>query len=171
MMLHPKLNLDRICVVRSFNHTLEMLNDVSHFSNEMIKHFDPVTAKQLRGCAENVFKKKEKYSLIEMFLCELKFTLDICKKWFDQKFIRRNMELDLLTKQRNRRECPLDWENGRCCICDFDLSLGRANGPESEKMTYLNFVVKKEHGFIRNIFEDLAECPEINTLENYFKNF
>ena len=85
-----------------------MLKDVSHFSNEMIKHFDPVTAKQLRGCAENVFKKKEKYSLIEMFLCVLNFTLDICKECFDEKFTRRNMELDLLTKQRYRRECPLD---------------------------------------------------------------
>ena len=45
VVFHPKLNLDRICVVRRFNHTLEILNDVSHFSNEMIKHFNPVTAK------------------------------------------------------------------------------------------------------------------------------
>ena len=29
VVFHPKLNLDRICVVRSFNHTLEMLNDVT----------------------------------------------------------------------------------------------------------------------------------------------
>ena len=110
-----------------------------------------------------------------MFSCELKFTLDICKKWFDEKFTCRNMELDLFTKQRHRREYPLDWENGRCCICDFDLSLGRAKMTknESEKMTYLEFVVKKEHAFIRNIFqlEDLAECPEMSTLENYFENF
>ena len=40
-------------------------------------------------------------------------------------------------------------------------------------MTCLDFVVKEEHAFIRNIFEpkELDECPEISSLENYFKNF
>ena len=108
-----------------------------------------------------------------MFSCELKFILDSYKKWSEEKFTGRNTELDLFTKQRYKREYPLDWENGRCCVCVFDLSLGRANGPESEKMTYLDFVVKKEHDFIRNIFEpeDLAECLKISTLENSFENF
>ena len=46
-----------------------------------------------------------------MFSCELKFILDIYKKWSDEKFTCRNMELDLFTKQRYRREYPLDWEN------------------------------------------------------------
>ena len=45
VVFHPKLNLDRICIVRRFDHTLEILNDVSHFLNEVIKHFNPVTAK------------------------------------------------------------------------------------------------------------------------------
>ena len=45
VVFHLKLNLDRICVVRRFDHTLEILNDVSHFPNEMKKHFNPVTAK------------------------------------------------------------------------------------------------------------------------------
>ena len=94
---YSKLNLDKICVVRSFNHTLEMLSDISHFSNEMIKHFDPVTAKQIRECAENLHKMKEKYSMIEISSCEFKITLGICKKWFDEKFTRKNMELDLFT--------------------------------------------------------------------------
>ena len=108
-----------------------------------------------------------------MFSCELKFILDIYEKWSDEKFTCRNMELDLFTKQRYRREYPLDWENGRCSICVFDLSLGRANGPESEEIMYLDFVVKKEDDFIRNIFEpeDLAEYLKISTLENYFENF
>ena len=65
------------------------------------------------------------------------------------------------------------WENWKCCISNFDRSLGRANGPQSEKMTYLDFVVKKEHSFIRIISErkDLSACPEICTLESYFENF
>ena len=169
---HPKLNLDRIYVVRSFNHILEILNDVGHFTYKMIKLFHLVTTKQLRDCADNVFKRKEKYFLIEMFSCELNFTFDICKKWFDENSTRRNIEFDLFTKQCYRRDCPLDWENKSCYNCGFDLTLGRAKGPHLEKMTYLGLVVKKEHGFIRNIVEpeDLADCPEISSLKNYFEN-
>lgn len=60
----------------------------------MLEFFDPVAAKQLRDCAKAVFDKKEILSLIEMFSCELKSTIDICKKWIDQKFTGRYLVLE-----------------------------------------------------------------------------
>ena len=33
-----------------------------------------------------------------MFCCELKFVVDICKKWVYEKFMKRNLSLDLVTK-------------------------------------------------------------------------
>ena len=40
-------------------------------------------------------------------------------------------------------------------------------------MIYFDFVVRKEHCFISNTFDDneLVNCKEIKTLENYYDNF
>ena len=159
--------------IPAFNHTFEQLNDVSYLSNEMLKFFDPITAKQLRDCVRAVFDKKERYSLIEMFSCELKFVIDNCKKRINEKFTRRYLELDLFRKQRFKRDSPIQWVETKCSICNFDLAVGASNGPHEEKMTYFDFVVKKEHSFITNIFDsdELSACYKIKTLKNYFKNF
>ena len=74
---NPSLSVKRITVIRIFNHTYEQLNDISYLTDEMIRFFDPITAKQLQDCAEAVHRKKERYSLIEMFSCKLKFVIDI----------------------------------------------------------------------------------------------
>ena len=94
----------------------------------MLQFFYPITAKQLRDCAKNVFKKREKSSVSEMFSCELKFVMDICKKWFAQKIGSRFRELYLFTKQRYRRENPIKWEETKCCICDFNLAICNLKG-------------------------------------------
>ena len=49
----------------------------------MLHYFDPATATQLRDCAKNVYEKKEKYSVSEMFSWKLKPVTDICKRWID----------------------------------------------------------------------------------------
>ena len=43
---HPKLQLNRIVIARSFNHSLEQLNDVSYLTDEMLHDFDPIIAIQ-----------------------------------------------------------------------------------------------------------------------------
>lgn len=51
---HPKLDIEKIFVVRSFKHTLEQLNDVSYLADEMLPYFDPITARETKrlcfGC-------------------------------------------------------------------------------------------------------------------------
>ena len=41
---HPVLRLDRITVLASFNHSFDQLVDISYFSDEMIRYFNPITA-------------------------------------------------------------------------------------------------------------------------------
>ena len=106
---HPSLNIEKIPIVRSFDHTFEQLNDVSYLSDEMLPYIDLITTSQLRDCAAAVFNKKEKYSLIKMFSCELKFVIDLLKKWLVEKYFSRYKELDLFSKQKFKRENPIDW--------------------------------------------------------------
>ena len=122
MTFHPSLNIEKIPVVRSFNHTFEQLNDVSYLSDEILPYFDPITTRQLRDCAAAVFTKTEKYSLIEMFSCELKFVIDLLKKWLAEKYFSRYKELDLFSKQRFERENFIDWNETNFLICGFCLA-------------------------------------------------
>ena len=41
--IHPKLNIEKIYIVRSFNHTFDQLNDVSYLPDEMLPYFDTLT--------------------------------------------------------------------------------------------------------------------------------
>ena len=57
---HPRLNLGRIFVIRSFNHTFDQLSDVGYLLDEMLPYYDPVTVRQLRDCAKTVHERREK---------------------------------------------------------------------------------------------------------------
>ena len=56
---HSDVNIEKIFVVRSFNHTFGQLNDFGYLSNDMLPYFDPITARQIRDCAM-VFHAKKK---------------------------------------------------------------------------------------------------------------
>ena len=111
---HPALNIEKMSVVRSFNHTFQQLNDVSYLKDEMLPVIDRITTRQLRGCAAAVFTKKQKYSLIEVFSCELKFVINLL--WLAEKIFNRYKDLDMLTKQRFKRQNPINWESTNCVI-------------------------------------------------------
>ena len=174
MAFHLKLSIENIFVVQSFNHTLEQLNDVGHLSNEMLAYFDPITAKQLRDCALAEHQKKEKVSLSEMFSFELKFPIDLLKKWLGEKYFRRFKERNFVSKQNFKSENPIDGNQAKCVICGFRLPVAASNFPNEKIMTYLDFVIPKEHVFIRNIFDrdELKRSSKaIATLEKYHESF
>ena len=103
---HLSLNTDRTFVMRSFNYTLDQLNNVGYLLNEMLPYFDSVTAGQLRDCVKAVFEKKHKFSLSEMFSCELKFVTDLLKRWLADKYFRRYKELDFFPSKNLKRKVP-----------------------------------------------------------------
>ena len=117
---HSLLYLNKVAVLRSFTDSIEKLADVSFLADDMLRHRDPVTTSQLLGCVQNVSSKKNEYSLVEMFCCELKFVVDICKKWVYGKFMKSNLSLDLVTKTRFKNENKLCFDNPSV-ICGFEL--------------------------------------------------
>ena len=54
-----------------------------------------------------------------MFSCELKFVVNLLKKWLPEKCFGRYKELDLFSNQRFNRENPIDWNETNCVICGF----------------------------------------------------
>ena len=78
----PKLDIDRIVILRSFQHTSDQLNDISYLKCEMIDELDPVALNQLRDYALNVYEKNPgKFAMSEIFSLELKFASDCIKRW------------------------------------------------------------------------------------------
>ena len=128
------------------------MNSVAYITAEMLHYFDPIIAKQLRDCAKNVFEKRETFFVTEMFSCELKFFIEICKKRFAKKIGSRFRELDLFTKQRYRRQNPIKWGkiNVLSAISTSPFAV-RKDGKKRE-MAYYDFGIKGEHSFIRNVF-------------------
>lgn len=66
----------------------------------------------------------------------------------------------------------IDWSSTECKNCDFKLSLGSANGSNSNEMTYFDSIVRKEHMFLRYIFkkEKLETSTSIKNITNYYKS-
>ena len=166
-------NLEEIFVVRSFNHSFEYLIDVGYLSEEMLPYLDPITARQLKDCAIAVFNKKERFSLSKMFSCELKFVIELLKKWLADKFFKRFRELDYFTKQKFKNENPINWSKTNCVICGFRLSTDLSYFPNEKLETFLDHVIAKEHAFIRNIHDDdeMKMSKLISTMENYHAAF
>ena len=104
---HPLLNIEKITIFRSFNHTFEQLNDVSYLSDEMLPYIDPITTRQLRNCAAAVFNKKKKYSLIEMFSCKLKFVIDLLKSGLQKNILAGTRNLIYFQNKDLRGKNPL----------------------------------------------------------------
>ena len=62
LAFHPKLNLPRIIIERSFGHSLQKLSQIDYLTSEQLKYKDIITLKQLRDCALAVNDKKKPYS-------------------------------------------------------------------------------------------------------------
>ena len=67
---HPKLNLDRIIIQRSFSHSLEQLTTLDYFTREQILYDDWGIIKMLKDMAFEVAKRKCKNSIGKMFSIE-----------------------------------------------------------------------------------------------------
>ena len=61
------------------------------------------TLLQLRDCVLNVAQKKSKLAIAEMFTTELKFAGAGLFKWFNKKYISKNLELSNEEKKENMK--------------------------------------------------------------------
>ena len=170
LAFHPKLQLPRIVIERSFGHSLEKLCQIDYLTSEQLKYGDVITIKQLRDCALAAYEKTNKLAISEMFCTEIKFATDCVLRWYHDKY--NNLELSIENKAEFERENPIDWENGECVLCRFPLEANPTH-PQNDKMSYGDFIIKKEHMFLRNIFsqEELLKSSSINTFESFHMHF
>ena len=169
---HPKLDIERIVIFRSFQQYQDLNFDLSHLKDQMLQFVDPVMLNQLKDTCLKVYNKECSFAVSEIFFVELKFTIDLLVKWFHQTYKSRFLEIDALTRQIYEKNNEIDWTKTKCCICDFKLNLDLAQGPHSDEMTYLGFIIRKEHLFLRNLFDKdlLNKFEKAKDLAMYYKN-
>ena len=63
---HPKLDLDRILVYRSFQRTQDQLFYLNHLKPKMLQFFDKVPLNQLKDAGLKVYSKQPCFALSEM---------------------------------------------------------------------------------------------------------
>ena len=77
-------------------------------------------------------------------------------------------------KRKYEIEHPIDWSQDRCCICTFPLKINQTSyNAGKETMSYADFIIFKEHKFLRNIFsnEELPKTDSMKYVKTYYKNF
>ena len=105
-----------------------------------------------------------------MFSCQLKFVIDLIKKWPAKKYFCRYKEHDLFSKQIQDGKPHWLQQNKLHNLWflpshrSFKLSKWKNNN-----FFILDFVIEKEHSFTRNIFhyDELKPSRNIETLEKY----
>ena len=68
LAFHPKLNLPRIIIERSFGHSLQKLSQIDYLTSEQLKYKNITTLKQLRDCALAVNDKKSPIACFQLKL-------------------------------------------------------------------------------------------------------
>ena len=109
-----------------------------------------------------------------MFNIELKFASDVLLKWFSIKIKSKHIELDHFVKMAYSRENPIDWNKDKCVTCNFPKDVQpRGLDFNGTDMSYIDFLIRKEHAFLRNIYDvvEIKESKNISTIENYQKAF
>ena len=166
--------MKRIIIELSFGHSLQKLTTIDYLTTEQLKYKDTETLKQLRDCAFSVAGKKNKIAISEMFSTELKFATDCLLNWFNSKFKNENLQLSNDRKRDYEIKNPINWQSDKCWICDFALHINPTtpNAPK-EKMSYSDFIIKKEHKFLRHIFskKELESSNAIKNIESFHEHF
>ena len=149
---HPKLNLKRQIVIRGFNHSLSELTDVSYLTSEQLAFRNQRTAEQFTDSIKNVYAKR-KNAIAELFNIELKFACDLLTKWYKYKIKSNNLQVSNIVRIQYKRIHPITAET-KCKIYNFLLDVTPKGLEHKEnEMSYLDFLIRKEHSFIRNIFD------------------
>ena len=150
---HPKLDLDRIIIQRSFAHSIEQLTTLDYFTREQISYVETDLIKMLKDMAFEVSKRKCKNSIGKMFSIESALVKRTLLKWFNQKFKRQFQKINPVVKLRYEPQNPIEWKKGKCAICKFLLKTQPTSFQTlDDEMSFGDFVIRYELKFLRNIY-------------------
>ena len=171
---HPDLNFERVLIERSFGHNLAELVSINYLTCDQMTFINTKTLMQLKDAAFQVSSRKNKQAISTMFNIEIKFAADILLKWFNMKDKPKNLELDPFIRIKYQTENPIDWETTKCFICSFPLNITPRGLNYTEcDISYIDFVIRKEHAFLRDIYdaEDLKKSKNIKDIESCYSDF
>ena len=117
LAFHPKLNLPRIIIERSFGHSFERLSQIDYLTSEQLTYKDSITLKQLRDCGVAVHKKNNPLAVSEMFSVEIKFATNCVLAWFYDKY--KNLELNIELKREYEKKIQLIGKTGDVFFVHF----------------------------------------------------
>ena len=165
---HAHLKLNRIIVNGSFAHDFEQLTSINYFSREEIRFTCQYLINMLKDYSTQVFKKKNKKNMGEMFSVEAALLKKTLLKWFNAKFKSNFTMLSPVVKMKYEMQNKIDIQNSECVICKFPLKLDITEF-DNPKMTYGNYVVRFEYKFICNIFNEEELSGQTQNLKQYYK--
>ena len=113
---HPKLNLNRVILQRSFGHSLLKLATVDYLTEDQIKFVGKGLINRLKDCVINVSERRCKNTVAQMFAVELRFLSNCLLKWFNGKFKIQNVEIDHKEKVTYEVFNPIDWKKKMCYL-------------------------------------------------------
>ena len=94
--------------------------------------------------------------------------------WFNSKYKNENLQLSNDKKRNYEIENPINWETDKCWICNFPLHINPTMpNALKDKMSYGDFIIEREHKFLRNIFskEELTSSDAIKNIESFHEHF
>ena len=75
-------------------------------------------------------------------------------KWFNFKIKSNHLEILAILRLEYNRNNSITTST-KCCICNFPLdATPKGLKHKGNDMSYLDFLMQKEHAFIRNIFDE-----------------
>ena len=172
---HPKLNLDRIIIQRSYAHSLEQLTTLNYFTREQLYFVDSSLIRMLKDMAFEVAKRKCKNSIGKMFSIESALVKKTLLNWFNLKIKRSFDKINPIAKLRYESHNCINWKKDKCVICKFLLKTQPTNfkTPDDE-MFFGDFVIRYEHKFLRNIYTEkqiINDSEHVKDLESYYDIF
>lgn len=151
--LHGDLHIDSVIFERSFGYFYERLAELRYLTRKQLKFEDEKTMLQLKYYALAVYARKSKIVISEMFTTELKFAAACLLKRRNAKLKSKYLELSNSVKRKRKIENSIDWLHNRCCIFPSPLEINATKfDVDNETLSYVDFIIFKEHKFLRNIF-------------------
>ena len=137
---HLKLKMDGVNIHHNFGHFLEKRTTTDYLTNDQTSFVDVNLIKQLKDSALNVHGKKCKNAIAQMFSIDLSLVKKTILSWFNRKIKSQHLEIDLLRKNKYKKEHPINWHKDKCLIGNFPLKIDPI-GPDfpNKKMSYGDF--------------------------------
>ena len=104
---HPKLNLKKIIMQKSFGNLLKELTKINYLTDDQMKFIDMQILIQLKHILIDVSKRKCKNTVAQMFCIESAFVKKTLLAWFNKKIKSQHLETDAFVKIQYERKSPI----------------------------------------------------------------